>query len=216
VRQRFVHADAALSGIPLALLDPAARPGFDLADGADSVVISGHKFLGVPMPCAVVVVRASQRDRLARTVTYTGSPDTTVTGSRSGHTPLLLWYALRRHGTAGLGRRAEACRKLAGYTHARLLEIGWDARHNPHAFTVVLRTPPPDVTDRWVLASHGGWSHIVCIPGVTREQIDAFLQDLATSTAQQASPPSTPPATNGRRPALSRRARSATPVTTTQ
>ena len=51
ITRRWVHADAALSGIPLALLDPEDRPGFDFADGADSVIVSGHKFIGAPMPC---------------------------------------------------------------------------------------------------------------------------------------------------------------------
>ena len=48
----YVHADAALAGIPLALLDPAHRPGLDMADGADSVAVSGHKFIGSPYPPA--------------------------------------------------------------------------------------------------------------------------------------------------------------------
>src|SRR5262249_54093200 len=48
IRRRFVHADAALSGIPLALLNPDERPGFDFADGADSLIASGHKFIGSP------------------------------------------------------------------------------------------------------------------------------------------------------------------------
>jgi histidine decarboxylase len=48
VTRRWVHADAALSGIPLALLDPGDRPGFDFLVGADSVIVSGHKFLGAP------------------------------------------------------------------------------------------------------------------------------------------------------------------------
>src|SRR5262249_29574206 len=71
--RRFGLADAALSGIPLALLDPTDRPGFDLHDGADAVVVSGHKFLATPMPCAAVVVKASTVAR-APTVAYTGSP----------------------------------------------------------------------------------------------------------------------------------------------
>ena len=50
VRNRFVHVDAALAGIPLALLDPTQRPGLDFADGADSIAVSGHKFLGSPFP----------------------------------------------------------------------------------------------------------------------------------------------------------------------
>jgi histidine decarboxylase len=182
IRRRFVHADAALSGIPLALLPIDERPGFDFADGADSVIVSGHKFIGSPIPSGVVVVRASHRARLAQSIAYTGSPDTTITGSRSGHAPMLWWYAIRRHGIEGFRRRADQAREIAAYAHRQLIRIGWDARRNPNAFTVVLRTPPPPVTARWVLASSNGWSHIVCMPGVTRDQIDAFVADLHATT----------------------------------
>ena len=182
VRHRFIHADAALAGLPLALLPPAKRPGFDFEDGADSVIVSGHKFIGSPMPSGVVVVKANHRLRVAESVAYTGSPDTTISGSRNGHTALMLWYALRRHGISGLRRRAEQSRTMAAYTLRRLSKIGWPAYRNPHAFTVVLRTPPPAVTARWVLASSHGWSHIVCMPGVTRDQIDEFVEDLHAAT----------------------------------
>jgi histidine decarboxylase len=181
VRRRFVHADAALSGIPLALLDPATRPGFDFADGADCVTVSGHKFLGVPLPCGVVVARASHRARVARAASYTGSADATIGCSRSGHAPLMLWHALRRHGVDGLRARAERSRGLAAYLHTRLDELGWPAIRHEHGFTVVLRTPPAAVTARWVLASARGWSHVITMPGVTREQLDAFLADLEAS-----------------------------------
>jgi histidine decarboxylase len=107
IRRRFVHADAALSGIPLALLDPQDRPGLDFADGADSMIVSGHKFLGTPIPCGVVVVKASHRIHLTRTGPFIGSPDTTIGCSRSGHAALLIWYALRRYGVEGLRVRAE-------------------------------------------------------------------------------------------------------------
>jgi histidine decarboxylase len=183
IRRRFVHADAALSGIPLALLPSDERPGFDFADGADSVIVSGHKFIGSPIPSGVVVVRASHRARLAQSIAYTGSPDTTITGSRSGHAPLIWWYAIRRHGVDGFRRRAEQAREIAAYAHRQLIRIGWDARRNTNAFTVVLRTPPASVTARWVLASSNGWSHIVCMPGVSRDQIDAFIADLHASTS---------------------------------
>jgi histidine decarboxylase len=181
IRRRFVHVDAALSGIPLALVDPDDRPGFDFVDGADSIAVSGHKFLGAPFPCGVVVVRSGDRDRVARAVGYTGSPDSTLTGSRSGHAALLLWYAIRRYGREGLRARAEAARSLAAHVHARLTELGWEAYRHPHAFTVVLRTPPAAVARRWVLASAGGWSHVVTMPGVTRESVEEFLADMKTA-----------------------------------
>jgi histidine decarboxylase len=179
VRNRFVHVDAALAGIPLALVDPHQRPGFDFTDGADTVAVSGHKFLGCPFPCGIVVARSGHR---GVAVDYLDSLDTTISGSRSGHTPLMLWHALTRHGIEGLRARATSARDLAAYTTRRLTDLGWEAWRHDHAFTVVLKTPPAAVTDRWVLAStHDGWSHIICMPGVTRTQIDGFVHDLATS-----------------------------------
>jgi histidine decarboxylase len=183
VRDRFVHADAALAGIPLGLLDPEHRPGFDFADGADSIAVSGHKFLGSPLPCSVVITRAAHRDRAARNVEYTASPDTTIMGSRSGHTPLILWHAIRHHGIAGLRHRAEHARRLAAHAHTRLQQLGWDTYRHPHALTVVLRTPPEPVLHKWVLPTDSGWSHIITMPGITTHTVDAFLNDMATAIA---------------------------------
>jgi histidine decarboxylase len=179
----YVHADAALAGIPLALLDPAHRPGLDMADGADSVAVSGHKFIGSPYPCGVLITRRTLHERMARPVDYIGGVDATITGSRSGHAPLQLWYALNRLGRDGLRRRAEQARALAAYAVERLDAVGVPAWRHPHAFTVVLPTPPPDVVRRWNLASADGISHIVCMPGVTREQVDAFA-DACKGTLQ--------------------------------
>jgi histidine decarboxylase len=177
VRRRFVHVDAALSGLPLALVDPADRPGFDFADGADTISASGHKFLGIPSPCGVVVARNSLRVVEAGGG-YVGSPDSTISGSRSGHTPLMLWYALATLGLDGLRRRAEAARELAAHVQHDLVAMGWETFRHPHAFTVVMRTPPAQVLGKWVLVSVGGWSHVITMPGISREQVDEFLHDM--------------------------------------
>jgi histidine decarboxylase len=183
VLDTFIHADAALAGLPLALMDPDQRPGMDFADGADSIAVSGHKFIGSPFPSGIVVVKASHRVRVANDVDYTASPDSTISGSRSGHAPLVLWYALRTLRVEGLRERAEQCRQLAEYAVDRIREAGWEAYRHAHAFTVVLRTPPEQVTKKWVLAASKGWSHIVCMPGITREQIDGFTADLEVAMA---------------------------------
>ncbi len=191
VRRRWIHGDAALSGIPLALLDPDDRPSIDFPAGIDSVVTSGHKFLGAPVPCAVVVVRNSHRLAHARAITYTGSPDTTVGNSRSGLAAMVLWYAIRSHGTEGLRARARKARQLAAAAHEALREIGWPAHRHKHAMTVSFPTPPASVTEKWVLATHGATSLIVCMPGVTAEQVDAFVADLraAITPARAATAP---------------------------
>ncbi|RYZ36932.1 MAG: histidine decarboxylase, partial [Sphingobacteriales bacterium] len=105
VKQHYIHADGALSGSYSAFIEP--RPAFDFVDGVDSIAVSGHKFIGSPMPCGVVVARKSNRDRIARSIAYIGSMDTTITGSRNGHSPLFLWYSIKKLGRAGLQARAQ-------------------------------------------------------------------------------------------------------------
>jgi histidine decarboxylase len=209
VRRRWIHADAALAGLPLALLDPDERPAIDFPSGVDSVVTSGHKFLGAPVPCAVVVVRNSHRQAHARFVTYTGSPDTTVANSRSGLAALVLWYALRTHGLDGLRRRAEQARTLAAAAHEALREIGWPAHRHRHALTVSFPTPPAAVTAKWELATHGAHSLIVCMPGVSAAQIDAFVADLRAAITPANAVAPAPPGVQHRHTGL---LRSVTPV----
>jgi histidine decarboxylase len=179
IRDRHVHLDAALSGIPLAL-DDRWRSAVDLGHpaGPDSLCISGHKFLGTPLPCGVVLARRDHLAYIRRTIDYISGPDVTISGSRPGLAALQLWYALRRPGLPGHHARATAARELARYATARLGAIGWDCWRHEHAFTVVLRTPPAPVLARWSLATEGERSHIVCMPGVRRAQIDAFIDDL--------------------------------------
>ncbi|MFC7483046.1 pyridoxal-dependent decarboxylase [Luedemannella flava] len=199
ITRRLVHVDAALSGIPLALLPDAERPAFDFTAGATSIVISGHKFLSTLMPCGVLVYAQPPHTPLHARVAYTGSVDSTISGSRSGHTPLILWHVLQTLGTEGLRARAQASRDLAAYTHAQLGQVGWEATRNPYAFTVVLRTPPAAVRDKWVLADDGQYSHIVCAPGITQVQIDDFLTDLQAAREHRAASPTAVPEPTRRR-----------------
>jgi histidine decarboxylase len=131
-----------------------------------------------PTVPVVLLTRRTLRERVGRPVDYIGSVDSTIAGSRSGHAPLVLWYAICRQGVDGLRARADASRELADYAVRRLRAIGMSAWRHPSAFTVVLPAPPPEIADRWMLATSGGMSHIICMPGVTRAQIDAFVGEL--------------------------------------
>jgi histidine decarboxylase len=179
VSRFHIHADAALSGLPLALL-PAGngRPSFDLSEGADSISVSGHKFLGSPFPCGIYL--ANGPSGAGTRVEYIATSDTTLAGSRSGHAPLLMWYAIHTLGAEGLRNRAQTARSTAQYTVERLNQIGWRAWRHPYAFTVVMDTPPENVAKRWRLASSSGQSHLITMPGVTMHAIDAMVADLAS------------------------------------
>jgi histidine decarboxylase len=175
IKSSYIHCDAALAGMYLPLLGYSA---FDFSRGADSIAISGHKFIGSPITCGVVVVKKSYKDRIGRSISYIGSLDTTITGSRNGITPLFLWYVLRKWGREGLIQRANDCLSLAAYAEEALRKIGIPAWRNSLALTVVFPTPSERICHKWQLASEGGQSHLICMPGVTRGHMDAFVEDL--------------------------------------
>jgi histidine decarboxylase len=173
-----IHADAALSGIYTALLEP--HHPFDFEDGVNSINISGHKFVGSPIPSGVIIVHKRDKDLLKGALNYIGSPDTTITGSRNGHTPLFLWYAIEKYGIEGFKARAEAAQKMADYTYQQLQKTGWETWRNPGGLTVMIKSPTEELIHKWQLATYEGWSHIICMPGVKKSQIDAFIADLQT------------------------------------
>jgi len=176
IRQHYIHADAALSGSYIAFLQP--KPAFDFEDGIDSIAISGHKFIGSPVPCGVVVVKKSNKDRIARSVSYIGSMDTTITGSRNGHSPLFLWYAIQKLGEEGFRDRAFHSLKVADYTREQLNLSGIPAWSNPQCITVVFPEVSKVISEKYQLASENGMTHIICMPNVSLQQVDQFIAEI--------------------------------------
>lgn len=181
IEKRYIHSDAALCGGYAAYLDP--RPRWDFADGADSIAISGHKFLACPIPCGIVLARRTYVDRIGHAVAYIGTMDTTISGSRNGFTPLLLWYAIRTLGEEGLKRRIDGALEVAAYAQRRLCDAGIAAWRNPQALTVVFPQPALSIREKWQLASSHGLSHVICMPHITRDKIDELLTDIINSQA---------------------------------
>jgi len=179
IRERYIHSDAALSGGYLPFVQD--HPPFDFTDGAYSISISGHKFLGAPIPCGVVLAKKRNVQRIARSIDYIGSLDTTITGSRNGFTPLVLWYRLKSLGIGGLRERTRSALELAAYAERRLREGGIKAWRNPHAITVVFPAAPAALREKWQLATQGAISHLIVIPGITKAQIDAFVDDFVAA-----------------------------------
>jgi histidine decarboxylase len=179
IENRYIHCDAALCGGYAAFLNPP--PAWDFEDGADSIAISGHKFIGSPIPCGIVLARRSHVERIGHSVAYIGSIDTTISGSRNGLTPLLLWYAIRSLGREGMKRRIEHSLETAGYAEAPLRRLVIEAWRNPQALTVVFPQPEQEVRDKWQLASANGYSHLICMPHISKQQIDDLIGDIRQS-----------------------------------
>ena len=175
IQDHYIHCDAALSGSYGAFIEP--RIPFDFQDGANSISISGHKFIGSPIPTGVIITRRSSKDRIAKGISYIGSSDTTITGSRNGHSPLFLWYALKNMGMEGLKKRYLKSLEIANYCKSELIKNGVDAWSNEGAITVVFPKVSDKIKTKWQLATEEV-THVICMPNVTKDQIDEFITDF--------------------------------------
>ena len=175
VPSAYVHADAALSGMILPFVDEPQPYGFD--EGFDSVAISGHKMIGSPLPCGVVLTKREYVSRIARSIEYVGVLDTTLTGSRSALTPLMMWYALRRRGKEGFRKMVAECLEVAEYAVARFSDSGIPAWRNKNSVTVVFPKPSDAVVRQWQIAPYEGNAHMITMPHVTRDVVDAVVDD---------------------------------------
>jgi histidine decarboxylase len=173
---RYIHSDAALCGGLAPFITP--RAAFDFKDGCDSISVSGHKSFGSPIPCGILVARKQNVSRIARSIAYIGSLDTTITGSRNGVTPLFLWYMIKKLGLDGLKKRVASALEMAEYTQTSLQQAGVAAWRNPNAITIVFPEVAEAVKEKWQLATADGKTHLICMPNVRKDQIDQFLGDL--------------------------------------
>jgi histidine decarboxylase len=176
IDKHYIHADAALSGMILPFVEEPQPWNF--ADGIDSISISGHKMIGSPMPCGVVLARKSAMKRIARSIEYVGALDTTIPGSRNGITPIFLWYAIKRHGAEGFAGMVESCLEKAEYAVQKFNDSGIKAWRNKNSVTVIFPTPPQAVLDKWQIAVHGKIAHIITMPHVPKERIDEIADDI--------------------------------------
>ncbi|MBI5724947.1 MAG: histidine decarboxylase [Planctomycetes bacterium] len=184
IAEFHIHCDAALAGMTLPFQE--GIPPYDFRAGIDSISISGHKFIGSPIPCGIVLAKKHYVDRIARSIEYVGTLDTTLTGSRNGITPLFLWYAIKRAGVDGFRRQVGQCLKNAQYAVEQFRKIGLEAWRNPWAITVVIPRPPAAVLKKWQIAVYGERAHVIIMPSVKIQQIDELVADIAVARQEQA------------------------------
>ncbi len=176
VTNAYIHVDAAFSGMILPFVD--APPPWHFGAGADSISISGHKMIGSPLPCGVALARRTHMERVARSVEYVGALDTTISGSRNAITPLFLWYALRSRNEDAFREMVAESLSKARYAVKALRSIGVKAWRNPHSVTVVFPRPGAAVLDKWVLAVDRDIAHLVTVPSISLDTINAFVSDM--------------------------------------
>lgn len=172
----YIHADAALSGMVLPFLNNP--PAWNFNAGIDSISISGHKMIGSPIPCGVVLAKKINVDRIARSVEYVGTLDTTLTGSRNAIAPLFLWYAIHTIKESGFKDMINECLTIARYAVDQFNRYGVKAWRNPNSITVVIPRPDKDVITKWQLAVQDNIAHIITMPHVDKQHINTIIQDI--------------------------------------
>lgn len=181
----YLHADAALSGMILPFVDEPQ--GFTFADGIDSIGVSGHKMIGLPIPCGIVVAKRANVERISVEIDSISGHDKTITGSRNGHTPMMMWEAIRSHQPAEWKRRIEHSLTLAEYAVTRLQEAGIDAWRNKNAITVVFPCPSEAVWKKHCLATSGDVAHLIApAHHFDTSKIDARLDDVIADSQMHA------------------------------
>jgi histidine decarboxylase len=173
----YLHADAALAGMILPFVrDP--QP-FSFRDGIDSICVSGHKMIGSPIPCGIVVAKRQNVERISVDVDYISTSDQTISGSRNGHTVLLMWAALRSRSFQDWRQRVQHCLAMAQYAVDRFQDAGINAWRNPNSITVVFPCPSEKVWKRHHLATSGGLAHLIAMPHhQDTRRIDALIDDV--------------------------------------
>lgn len=173
----YLHADAALSGMILPFVDDA-QP-FTFADGIDSIGVSGHKMIGSPIPCGIVVAKKENVDRISVEIDYISAHDKTITGSRNGHTPLMLWEAIRSHSAEEWKRRITRSLDMAQYAVDRMQKAGINAWRNKNSITVVFPCPSERVWREHCLATSNDVAHLITTAHhLDTAQIDKLIDDV--------------------------------------
>lgn len=180
--RRYIHVDGALNALVIPYLDAAPdsiRPTFRHA--IDSISTSGHKMIGTPMPCGVLIAKRYHVERIASAVAYLRSNDTTLMGSRNGHAVLSIWSRLMSHGHEGYRRDGKVCAERAQRLTKELCAVGVPAYCNPHSLTVVFSQPAEHIVKTYQLACYKGEAHVVVMPNVTTALLDRFTDEIRQS-----------------------------------
>lgn len=177
-REKFyIHCDGALFALMIPFIKDIPQLSFDYP--IDSISVSGHKMLGCPMPCGVIVTRKENINRLENRIDYLNSLDTTIMGSRNGQTSLYLWYGLRKKGYEGIKKEVLDSINKAKYMNTKMKEKNILSFINNNSSTVIFEKPNSiEFIKKWQLACESDIAHVIVMPNITENKIDIFINEF--------------------------------------
>ena len=150
----------------------------DFSMPIDSIAISGHKYLGCPMPCGVMITRKSLMEVMQKPVEYLNSVDTTITGSRNGLASLFIWNVIKSKSRDDFKKEVQTVFEISKYLEKGLKDMGISTFRNELSSTVIFLKPEKSIVEKWQLACTGDIAHVVVMPSVTKEKIENFISDM--------------------------------------
>ncbi len=187
ITEFHLHVDAALSGIFVPLLNAHMLSFSEVP--ISSIAVSGHKFLGVPIPSSVFLVRRKIFHSMTSSqVQYIGSNDLPMTCSRNGLAPLYLWLMLSELGRSRIKADAIRCMEHARDMTKVLNANSIDAYTNPMSITVVIsrRCVTDDFARAWQLACSDSICHVVVMPHIPKATLDSFCDAIINDNSIKA------------------------------
>ncbi|NEN75315.1 histidine decarboxylase [Pelistega sp. NLN82] len=173
----YIHADAALSGMILPFVDNP-QP-FTFTQGIDSISVSGHKMIGSPIPCGIVVAKKNNISTISEVVEYIASTDQTISGSRNGHTVLLIWKAIHHYSFNDWKKRINSCLEMAEYAINKFKSAGINAWRNTNSITVVFPKPTEKIWKKYGFAVSKQWAHLITTSHHnSKERLDIIINDV--------------------------------------
>lgn len=174
IKDFHIHCDGALGG----MIVPYTQPHWvNFERPIHSVSISGHKFIGCPFPCGIVLTRNELVEKVTNKIDYIDSIDTTINGSRNGHAALFLWYAIeqRKH---LFSQEVDDCVSKANYFYQKLKQGGVKyCLLNPNSCTVVFTKPDDKIVKKWQLAASENIAHVIVMQNHSHEILNEIVQD---------------------------------------
>lgn len=193
----WFHVDGALGAAYMPFIEMAYNakltdnrgPNFDFRlPYVHSIAVSGHKWLGVPMPCGVYMTKVKYRMSPPDNPEYTGTPDTTFACSRNGISPMILWDNIARHSYSDYVKKALRLEAMTQYTVRRLRDLEKKlatdllVARTPLALTVRFKETNKKIITKFSLSTkvlHGiRYCHVYIMDHVTTHLIEEFIRDL--------------------------------------
>lgn len=185
----YLHLDAALGGMITPFLsNPSLHLDFSIPE-VDSLSVSFHKRLGIPVPGSLFLIRKSSFNFASSTpfVEDYRSLDTTIAGSRDGITPFITLMKLRKLGFKELVSRTQKAIEKATWLAKELRQLGITTIHNDHSPCVYFEAPSEAIIKEYHLPLYeqkdgSRFTHIFTMEHVSIEGLKCFLESAGFRT----------------------------------